>query len=152
MLNKLLKRYAKDEKGLTLIELLAVIVILGIIAAIAVVSIGGIIGKTKEKAQVTEAVQIINAAKLAHSTDGATSWESKAGSLALTEYVNNVKDETWVVAFSGGKYTITGHDAAEVLDKKAADVINESDLTNYLGGDAPKKEETPPADTGNTGN
>lgn len=52
-----------------MIELLVVIVILGIIAAIAVVSIGGIVGKTKDKAAVTEAVQIINAAKLAQSED-----------------------------------------------------------------------------------
>lgn len=135
---KLIKKHLKNEKGLTLIELLVVIVILGIIAAIAVVSIGGIIGKTKEKAQVTEAVQIINGAKLAHSTDGATSWTSSSTKPELTEYVNNVKDKEWTVAFSGGKYTITGHDAAAVLDKAATDVIDESDLTDYLGGDAPE--------------
>ena len=33
----------KDERGLTLVELLVVVVILGIIAAIAVVAIGGMI-------------------------------------------------------------------------------------------------------------
>ena len=38
---KILQKRLKNEKGLTLVELLAVIVILGIIAAIAVPSIGG---------------------------------------------------------------------------------------------------------------
>ena len=39
-MKKLVKRL-KDQKGMTLVELLAVIVILGIIAAIAIPSIGG---------------------------------------------------------------------------------------------------------------
>lgn len=140
MLNKLLKKYAKNEKGLTLIELLVVIVILGIIAAIAVVSIGGIITKTKEKAAVTEAVQIINAAKLAHSTEGtATSWNNAA----LTQYVSNLNDPSWTVSLdTNGVYSITGHENALAAIKKKnasqANPIAESVLTQYLGSDAPK--------------
>ena len=42
-----MKERLKNQKGLTLIELLAVIVILGIIAAIAIPSIGNIIQNTK---------------------------------------------------------------------------------------------------------
>ena len=42
-----IKALLKKEKGFTLVELLAVIVILGIIAAIAVPSIGNIIEKSK---------------------------------------------------------------------------------------------------------
>lgn len=53
----------KDEKGLTLIELLAVIVILGIIAAIAVPSITGITNNTKKEAHRANATQIVEAAK-----------------------------------------------------------------------------------------
>ncbi|MGM0804321.1 MAG: type IV pilin protein [Bacillota bacterium] len=136
MLNKLLKKYAKNEKGLTLIELLVVIVILGIIAAIAVVSIGGIITKTKEKAAVTEAVQIINAAKLAHSTEGsATSWNQTA----LSQYVSNTKDKEWTVSLVSGEYKITGHEdalkAVKVKITSQTDPITESVLTNYLGGE-----------------
>nr|WP_309099766.1 prepilin-type N-terminal cleavage/methylation domain-containing protein [Fredinandcohnia onubensis] len=58
------KKHIKNQKGLTLIELLAVIVILGIIAAIAVPAIGNVIDKTEEKAAYTEAQQIIDSARL----------------------------------------------------------------------------------------
>ncbi len=54
---------AKEEKGLTLIELLAVIVVLGIIAAIAVPSISGILGNTKKEAHRANATQIVEAAR-----------------------------------------------------------------------------------------
>jgi type IV pilus assembly protein PilA len=144
MLNKLFKKYAKNEKGLTLIELLVVIVILGIIAAIAVVSINGIIGKTKEKAQVTEAVQIINAAKLAHSVDGkATGWTSTATDNPLKEYVSNLKDTTWTVSWSTADgYKITNHQGSKIVidkttvsDTADSPAAKEKQLTDYLGGE-----------------
>lgn len=54
----------KDERGLTLVELLVVVVILGIIAAIAVVAIGGIIENSRKDAMVADAKQMVSAAKL----------------------------------------------------------------------------------------
>lgn len=60
----LIQRMRKEEKGLTLIELLAVIVIIGIIAAIAVPLITGMLDKTKENARVATANQLFEAAKL----------------------------------------------------------------------------------------
>ncbi|GGG04627.1 prepilin-type N-terminal cleavage/methylation domain-containing protein [Paenibacillus aceti] len=60
----LIQRFRKEEKGLTLIELLAVIVIIGIIAAIAVPLITGMLDKTKENARVATANQLFEAAKL----------------------------------------------------------------------------------------
>ncbi|WP_044339503.1 type IV pilin protein [Rossellomorea aquimaris] len=61
---KKMKKMLKNERGLTLVELLAVIVILGIIAAIAVPSIGNIIEKSRADAVKAEGIQVLNAAKL----------------------------------------------------------------------------------------
>ncbi|MBM6619755.1 competence type IV pilus major pilin ComGC [Bacillus suaedaesalsae] len=55
----------KEQKGLTLVELLAVIVILGIIAGIAVPSISNIIEKSKEDAYQANIDMIEAAGKLA---------------------------------------------------------------------------------------
>lgn len=54
----------KNQKGLTLVELLAVIVILGIIAAIAVPAVGNIIENSKKDAHIANALMLLNAAKL----------------------------------------------------------------------------------------
>lgn len=59
-----LKHQLKSEKGLSLIELLAVIIILGIIAAIAIPTIGNVIANTRAKAVVSEAIMAINASNL----------------------------------------------------------------------------------------
>ena len=48
-MKKFLQKRLNNEKGLTLVELLAVIVILGIIAAIAIPSIGNIIQNVEKK-------------------------------------------------------------------------------------------------------
>ncbi|MGA4718558.1 type II secretion system protein [Fictibacillus nanhaiensis] len=131
MVNKLLKKYAKNEKGLTLIELLVVIVILGIIAAIAVVSIGGIVGKTRDKAAVTEAVQIINAAKLAQSEDSKkVSWTPAE----LETYVSNLKDDTWTVNLNGKVYSIVNHDGGKVAKNSGSTeaTATEKELTDFL--------------------
>ncbi|MTT31749.1 prepilin-type N-terminal cleavage/methylation domain-containing protein [Terrilactibacillus sp. BCM23-1] len=62
MLKKFMNK--KNQKGFTLVELLAVIVILAVIAAIAVPSITSIIKKSNDKAAVQDALTIIHAAKL----------------------------------------------------------------------------------------
>ncbi len=65
-----MKERLKNQKGLTLIELLAVIVILGIIAAIAIPSVGNIINNSKYGAIKSDALMILNAAKLYEAENG----------------------------------------------------------------------------------
>jgi type IV pilus assembly protein PilA len=69
MLQKLKKRI-KNQRGMTLVELLAVIVILGIISAIAIPSIGKVIENSKRDAIRADALQILNAAKLYAAENG----------------------------------------------------------------------------------
>lgn len=64
MMKKFLQKRLKNEKGLTLVELLAVIVILGIIAAIAVPSIGNIIENSRYNAAKADAINVLNAANM----------------------------------------------------------------------------------------
>lgn len=56
-------RFKKNQKGLTLVELLAVIVILGIVSAIAVPSITGIINSTKTKADLASIEMVKSAVR-----------------------------------------------------------------------------------------
>lgn len=102
----------KDERGLTLVELLVVVVILGIIAAIAVVAIGGIIENSRKDAMVADAKQMVSAAKLYTASNPLNSGETKIvyykGYDASTEatkvngnsYLSSLKDP-----FGGGEYT-----------------------------------------------
>ncbi|MFJ8235059.1 prepilin-type N-terminal cleavage/methylation domain-containing protein [Ureibacillus sp. NPDC094379] len=64
MFKKLLKERLGNEKGLTLIELLAVIVILAIVAAIAIPAIGNIIDNSRFSAVKSDAINGINAANI----------------------------------------------------------------------------------------
>ena len=58
------KGLLRNEKGLTLVELLAVIVIIGILAAIAVPSVSGLITKSKHQAHRANAQMIVDAARM----------------------------------------------------------------------------------------
>lgn len=57
-----MKKLLLSKKGTSLVELLAVIVIMGIIAAIAVPSVGALITNTKKKAAVEQANVVTNSA------------------------------------------------------------------------------------------
>lgn len=63
-MRKKLREIMDKEEGFTLVELLAVIVILGIIMAIAVPSIGNVVNKAREDTAETEKVLIEDAARL----------------------------------------------------------------------------------------
>lgn len=120
-MKKFFAKRLKNEKGLTLIELLAVIVILAIIAAIAVPAIGSIISNSKDSAKLAAASNILAGAKIA-ATDNACT--ETAGAIKCTQddlkpFVENVKipeneseakysaertaDGAWTVTYNGLK-------------------------------------------------
>lgn len=86
---KLLKKRLKNEKGLSLVELLAVIVILGIISAIAVPSIGNIIENTRYNAVKADAINVINAANIYY-TDTNETTEVSVQKLLDEKYLDAV--------------------------------------------------------------
>jgi type IV pilus assembly protein PilA len=118
---KNMKKQLNNEKGLTLIELLAVIVILAIIAAIAVPAIGNIIGNSKDKAILADAANVLAGAKIAR-TDGACKTAADTGdtdgdnctSVELTGYVENAK----------GTYSASYNPSTNIW------TVNYSDLAN----------------------
>lgn len=97
----MIRKWMGNQKGLTLIELLAVIVILGVIAAIAVPAIGGTIGRSQANADVQSEDLIEDAAirylydvdpdgdgKTAGGTD-VDGYNATAGTLTVTALRDN---------------------------------------------------------------
>ena len=126
-------KHLRNEKGLTLIELLAVIVILGIIAAIAIPMIGNVVQDSRDKADVNEALNIISAAKQAYALDmenAETPVEFKAAD--LKDYIK-INSDTVKVEFDGSDWKISGHKANEVVNKKDdKGFTTEAELQNWL--------------------
>ncbi|GEK90606.1 competence type IV pilus major pilin ComGC [Alkalibacterium kapii] len=86
MRNKI-RQMMKKEEGFTLVELLAVIVILGIIVAIAVPSIGGIINRAETKASEAEQELVVDAARL-YITENGMKKDAADGSLTVKELID----------------------------------------------------------------
>ncbi|UKJ46525.1 prepilin-type N-terminal cleavage/methylation domain-containing protein [Lysinibacillus sp. ACHW1.5] len=142
------KKLLKNEKGLTLVELLAVIVILAIIAAIAVPAIGNIINKSKDRAILAEASNILAGAKIAY-IDGACT-DGKCNAKALEPFVDGIDLKDSAAAYDGKDWTIT-YDRFEELKTKEFQItgkeITEKDLNKLLTSAGEKPATTPDTTT-----
>jgi type IV pilus assembly protein PilA len=122
MLQKLGNRLKKDQKGMTLIELLAVIVILGIIAAIAVPSILGIIKHSKQDAQIANAQEIANAAKVYIADTkvvvDTTAQDIPLNTLVTNGYLEDLKDPNGTTYSTDSKIVVK-----KVSDKNIFDIL-----------------------------
>ncbi|WP_178019888.1 prepilin-type N-terminal cleavage/methylation domain-containing protein [uncultured Paenibacillus sp.] len=85
------QRMRKEEKGITLVELLAVIVIIGVIAAIAVPLITGLLDDTKANARSATANQLYEAARLRSITknNGEISGTHTLAQLVADKYIQS---------------------------------------------------------------
>ncbi|PID21541.1 Tfp assembly type protein [Sporosarcina sp. P3] len=97
-----------NQKGLTLVELLAVIVILGIIAAIAVPAIGNIITNSKVNALKADGQNVLSAAQMYFAENGEKTVElSKLTEEGFLNEVGGLTTAT-VTKVDGGSNTLTG--------------------------------------------
>lgn len=102
-------RYLKDQRGLMLVELLAVVVILGIIAAIAIPSVGNIIENSRKDAHIANAQMLANAARMAATAEGKATGDYTLEELQKEGFISDIQvpgeDKTYDVKKS--EVTIT---------------------------------------------
>ena len=123
-----MKKRIKNEKGLTLIELLAVIVILAIIAAIAIPAIGNIINNSKDKATISEALNIVAGAKLAKieglcgESDNACTEETEG----IGDYIEGVTEGAeFSASYDGTKWSVTFSELANIKNTDRFEIDSE---------------------------
>ena len=111
---KKIKNILRNERGLTLIELLAVVVILAIIAAIAIPAIGGLMDNTKKDAHVANAQQMVSSARLYLTGDKIDEPSVTLGDLIKGGYMEDVEnpDSKQMVFNENGSPTAEGYDSA----------------------------------------
>ncbi|MFL2098717.1 competence type IV pilus major pilin ComGC [Marinilactibacillus psychrotolerans] len=103
-----IKKMIKKENGFTLVELLAVLVILGIIVAIAIPAVGNIIDNARGDANEAEQELVIDAARLYFIENEGT--EVDVETLISEGYLEErgeASDLTGTVTKSDGEYTYT---------------------------------------------
>ena len=108
----------RNNKGVTLVELLIVIVILGIIAAISIPAVGNIVENSRKDAVLADAINLRNAATLCHQAqecDNGTFTDEASGQLEFyitidvdSYSVTIANGVVTTVTVTSGVYTFTG--------------------------------------------
>jgi len=131
-----MRQILKNRKGVTLIELLAVIVILGIIAAIAVPTIGGLIDRQRSNAAEATFDNIVEAAKLYATSESDTSFTLEE--LENADYID-LKDQVTLTGSTDlGDVTITvsGNTVTIALVSPATALLIDGLTINLTTGEA----------------
>lgn len=149
---KKMKQIMKDEEGLTLVELLAVVVIMAIIAGIAAVSISKVIQRTREDAQVTNVRQMIDAANLydiqeENGLDTSATLETlkTGGVIKSTNFVTENTESTFTFAknVKSGEISVTIPEGGLMAGQKPnlGITVSEDQAANLTRDDLYKKKE-----------
>ena len=115
----------KSKKGVTLVELLAVIVILGIIAAIAVPAIGGLIERQRENAAEKSFEIVLDQAKTYVLGEGLAA----GNTFDLADMIPGYLEESPIDDFSAANIIFTVVDTAGVLTANITDITGEARST-----------------------
>lgn len=132
-MKKLLQKRLNNEKGLTLVELLAVIVILGIIAAIAIPSIGNIVDNSRIKAVKADAQNVLSASNMYFTENGDKSTVTLE-ELKTAKFLDDVGSLTagTVTKASPNKFGGSGKSGDQVVNFTAATSKGITDSKNEL--------------------
>lgn len=132
-MRKKLNEIRNKEEGFTLVELLAVIVILGIIMAIAVPSIGNVISQSKTKAEAADEALIVDAARLAVISENVDVTENRSVTVAVliaSGYLELPAGRTEIAKKEGGvNITKKGKKYDYVAAAPTVGAITEAELT-----------------------
>lgn len=123
----------KNEKGMTLVEVLAVLVILALIAAIAIPMIGNMISDSQKKSELNDALNIIAAAKLADANGDAAGSDNKYTKKELVNggYLDDSATKFTSVDKTNKQWVISGYRFDKNTDLKGKDAT-ESELKTAL--------------------
>ena len=131
-----------NKKGFTLVELLAVIVILGVLLLAAVPAIGGIIEGTKKGVAKDEAIEVLNQIKTCTlaagnktvcTVDEVKNYMDNLGT-ATFSYTATVSDD--VIKFTAFSYTSKDGYKVTVTDANGVDLNTLKDKINKLASTA----------------
>ncbi|EIM07954.1 putative Tfp assembly type protein [Planococcus antarcticus DSM 14505] len=140
-MKKYLQNKMNNEKGMTLIELLAVIVIIAIIAAIAIPAIGNIIENSRYSAVKSDALNVISAAQIYY-TENATATSVTVTQLEDDGYLEtsgSLVSENTVAKPSTGGLALTTADPIVYSGEKSVTftgaTVNGINADNQKGSD-----------------